>query len=74
MCLKARQREMRQEAQHEALVQRLQAGAPHRYARWLLWLSQALIVCGLKLRALGQARLAQPAPVLLRTTRGDRRG
>lgn len=73
LCLQARQRELLQEAQHDALAQRLRAGAPRQYARGLLWLSQALIGCGHKLQALAQARLARPAPVLVRTTRGGRR-
>ena len=65
MFAKAKQRELWQEAQRHALVQRAKAESVHRYERWLRRLSNALIVCGLKLRALCQQPLAKSAPVSL---------
>lgn len=65
MCAQARQRELWQEVQNNALVRRAQAVRRPRYERCLLRLSHVLIVWGLQLRALGRPTLAKSVSTYL---------
>ena len=65
MCAKARQRDLWQEVQHNALVRRAQAARGHWSERCLLRISHVLIVWGLQLRALCRPTLAKSVSTYL---------